>query len=113
MKNDLGLGISPPKDKCEDIKCPWHGKLPVRGKVFEGVVRSTKTHKTAIVEWKHIKFVKKYERYERRKSRVTAYNPSCVNAKDGDSVVIAECRALSKTKHFVVVKAEKGKEAKM
>lgn len=107
MKKDLGLGLSAPKEKCDDPKCPWHGKLPVRGKVLRGVVSSTKTHKTAIVEWKHIKFIKKYERYERRKSKVAAYNPECIDAEDGDSVLIAECRPLSKTKHFVIVNVEK------
>jgi len=106
MKENLGLGLKPPKDKCEDSKCPWHGRLSVRGKVLEGVVKSTKTHKTATVEWKFIKFVRKYERYERRKSSVTAYNPDCINAKDGDKVLMAECRPLSKTKHFVIVHAE-------
>jgi len=107
MKENLGLGLNPPKEKCEDPKCPWHGNLSIRGKVLAGVVRSTKTHKTAVVEWKHIKFVKKYERYERRKSSVTAYSPDCMNAREGDSVVIAECRSLSKTKHFVIVHVEK------
>ncbi len=112
MKKDLGLGIEAPKEKCEDLKCPWHGSLPVRGKILTGVVRSTKTHKTAIVEWKHIRFVKKYERYERRKSRVAAYNPSCINAREGDTVIIAECRSLSKTKHFVIVHADREKVKK-
>ncbi|MBN2101426.1 MAG: 30S ribosomal protein S17 [Candidatus Aenigmarchaeota archaeon] len=112
MKENLGLGLNPPKEKCEDHKCPWHGSLSVRGKILEGVVKSTKTHKTATVEWKYIKFVRKYERYERRKSSVAAYNPDCMNAKEGDSVVIVECRALSKTKHFVIVHVDKAKADK-
>ncbi len=112
MKKTLGINVEAPKEKCEDPKCPWHGKLSVRGKVFTGVVRSAKSHKTAIVEWKHIKFIRKYERYERRKSRVTAYNPSCINAKEGETVTIAECRPLSKTKHFVVVHVKKDQHSK-
>jgi small subunit ribosomal protein S17 len=112
MKKDLGLGYDAPKEKCEDPKCPWHGKLSIRGKILEGVVKSTKTHKTAVVEWKHIKFIKKYERYERRKSSVSAYNPSCLNARDGELVVIAECRPLSKTKHFVIVHVNREKVKK-
>jgi len=110
MKKTLGLNITPPEEKCDDTKCPWHGRLSVRGKTLTGVVRSAKTHKTVIVEWKHIKFIKKYERYERRKSSVVAYNPSCLNAKEGDTVMIAECRPLSKTKHFVVVWVKGEKE---
>ncbi|RLF76193.1 30S ribosomal protein S17, partial [Thermococci archaeon] len=47
--------------------------------------------------------LKKYERYELRRSRIHAYNPECIDAKAGDKVLIAETRPLSKTKNFVVV----------
>jgi small subunit ribosomal protein S17 len=107
MKQNIGLDIKAPEKKCEDLKCPWHGKLAIRGRVFRGLVRSAKPHNTAIVEWGYHKFIQKYERYEKRKSRVNAYNPACINAKDGQKVVIAECRPLSKTKTFVVVGVEK------
>lgn len=103
MKKTLGIEAQPPQEKCEDVKCPWHGKLPIRGKVFDGVVMSTKSTKTAVVEWGYHKYNSKYKRYERRKSRVMAYNPPCIKAKDDEKVMIAECRPLSKTKHFVVV----------
>ncbi len=99
----VGLDISPPEKKCEDVRCPWHGKLSVRGRAFKGVVRSAKAHSTAIVEWGYHYYFPKYERYERRKSRVTAHNPPCIRAREGDHVIIAECRPISKTKHFVVV----------
>jgi ribosomal protein S17 len=48
-------------------------------------------------------YVPKYERYERRKSRIVVHNPECIRAREGDVVVVAECRPLSKTKSFVVV----------
>lgn len=99
----IGLDIAPPESRCDDFRCPWHGSLPVRGMAFKAVVRSTKSHATAIVEWDYHHYFPKYERYERRKSRVVAHNPPCIRARDGDSVMIAECRPLSKTKHFVVV----------
>ena len=50
--------------------------------------------------------VPKYQRYEKRRSKVHAHNPPCITAKIGDIVTIAECRRLSKTKSYVVVKAE-------
>ena len=103
MKKSIGIDVSPPKGKCEDEKCPWHGKLPVRGKTLSASVTSVKSHRTAVVEWHYNKFIPKYERYERRNSRLTAYNPDCIKAKEGDKVVVAECRPLSKTKSFVVV----------
>ena len=102
-KTNIGVDVKPPQGTCQDIKCPWHGKLPVRGRVFEGVVKSSKAKNTAVVEWGYNLYLPKYERFERRKSSVSAYNPQCIRAKEGDKVTIAECRPLSKTKAFVVV----------
>lgn len=103
MKKNIGIDAKPPEKACEDVNCPWHGKLSLRGRVFTGTVRSAKSHSTAIVEWGFNKFVKKYERYERRKSRITAHNPPCIHARENELVMIAECRPLTATKHFVVV----------
>ncbi len=103
MKKSIGIDAKAPEKKCDDINCPWHGKLALRGKVFTGTVRSAKAHNTAIVEWGFNKFIKKYERYERRKSRVTAHNPPCIHARDNELVMIAECRPLTATKRFAVI----------
>jgi small subunit ribosomal protein S17 len=103
MKKNIGVDAKPPEKECKDINCPWHGQLAVRGMVFTGTVRSDKSHNTAIVEWGFNKFIKKYERYERRKSRVTAHNPPCIHARENELVMIAECRPLTATKRFVVV----------
>lgn len=82
---------------------------PIRlhGKEFVGVVISDKAHKTVTVEWERRRLIPKYERYERRYSRVYAHNPETINAKMGDTVRIKETRPLSKTKHFVVVEVMK------
>ena len=109
-EKNIGLGLPEPKEECNDPKCAWHGELPVRGRIFRGKVKSAKAHKTVIVEWGYHRRVTKYQRFERRKSRVTAHNPSCMKAKEGDSVVIAECRPVSKTKKFVVVNVERREE---
>lgn len=103
MRKNIGIDVKPPEGVCDSPSCPWHGRISIRGRVFNGVVRSAKSHQTAVIEWGYHKYVPKYERYERRKSRVTAYNPECIRAKEGDKVMVAECRPLSKTKHFVVV----------
>jgi small subunit ribosomal protein S17 len=57
-----------------------------------------------------LKYVPKFMRYERRRSRIPSHNPPCIDAKEGDRVIIAECRPISKTVSFVVV--EKKEEAK-
>lgn len=103
MKKFIGLDVQPPKGECKDVRCPWHGTLPVRGKFLTASVKSAKSPKTAVVEWHYNRFIPKYEAYERRKSSLVAYNPDCIKAKEGDQVVVAECRSLSKTKTFVVV----------
>lgn len=103
MKKDIGLGIKPPKNKCKDINCPWHGKLSIRGRVFDGKVESVKAHKTVSVRIDYVKYIPKYERYERRKSIIKAHVPTCFSLNDGDNIKIAECRKISKTKAFVVV----------
>ena len=107
MKKSIGIPVNPPEQTCDDKNCAWHGRLPVRGRTFHGTVSSSKARRTVVVEWGYTHLVSKYERYERRKSSVVAYNPSCMKARQGDEVVIAECRPLSKTKRFVVVAVPK------
>ena len=113
---NIGLEVSKPKKACEDDNCPFHGTLKCRGRIFTGTVVSSRMQKTVNVEWEWQNYLKKYERYEKRRSRVKAHNPSCINANEGDIVRIMECRPLSKTKNFVVVEIlgrEKGFEQRM
>lgn len=100
---DIGLDVQAPEKECNDRNCPFHSALPVRGKIFIGKVVSSKAKNSAVVEWGYDHYLPKYERYERRTSRVNVHNPECINAKEGDTVKIAETRPLSKTKSFVVV----------
>lgn len=100
---DIGIDVTKPAGTCSDAKCPFHGTLPVRGRVFKGEVISSLAAKSATVRWEFAQFVTKYERYARRNTKVVAYSPSCIGAKKGDIVRVAECRPLSKTKRFVVI----------
>ena len=77
--------------------------ISVRGKTFTGKVVSAKMHKTVVVEWERRVLIPKFERYEKRRSKVSAHNPEEINAKEGDIVKIRETRPLSKTKNFIVV----------
>jgi len=100
---EIGLKVSPPKATCQDKSCPFHGDARIRGSVFVGTVMSDRMHKTVTVQWERKKSVPKFERHERRKTRLHVHNPPCINANTGDRVRIAETRPLSKTKKFVVV----------
>lgn len=98
--------------ECNDKNCPIHGTLKVRGSRLEGIVVSDKGKKTVIVERSYVIKNYKYNRLIRRKSRIPAHNPSCINAKVGDKVLIGETRKISKTKAWCVLKilerADKG-----
>ena len=77
--------------------------ISIRGKTFTGKVVSAKMHKTVVVEWERRVLIPKFERYEKRRSKISAHNPESINAKEGDIVKIQETRPISKTKNFIVV----------
>ena len=99
----MKLPFKKPSKSCNDQHCPFHGNLPIRTRVFQGIVSSSKMDKTVTVDREHHLYVKKFMRYEKRRSKIHSHNPPCINAKEGDSVTIAECRPISKTVSFVVV----------
>lgn len=99
----MSLTFKKPKKTCEDINCPFHGELPIRGRVLDGVVVTAKMDKTVVVERDYLSYISKFMRYERRRSRIPSHNPPCIGAKEGDRVIIAESRPVSKTVSFVVV----------
>ncbi len=99
----MSLTFKKPKKSCNDKNCPFHGALSVRGRVFEGVVATSKMDKTAIIEREYLQFSPKFVRYEKRRSHIPSHNPPCINATEGQHVKIVECRPLSKTVSFVIV----------
>ena len=105
---DIGIEVQAPTRDCTDDKCPFHGALRVRGQLLEGRVLSARMQNTVVVQSELLRYLPKYERYEKRRSKHAAHNPPCVAAAPGDEVTIMECRPLSKTKHFVVIEARKG-----
>jgi len=101
--SNAGLDVVPPQRRCEDSRCPFHGHLKVRGRIFEGRIVSISGKNFAVIEREYLHYVRKYNRYERRRSRISAHLPPCIDAKEGQPAKIAECRPLSKTISFVVV----------
>ncbi|MFQ6135811.1 MAG: 30S ribosomal protein S17 [Candidatus Hydrothermarchaeales archaeon] len=100
---NIGLNVKTPEEKCDDANCPFHGTLKVRGQILEGRLVSDKAHRTIVVEREYYRYLKKYGRYEKRRSKISAHAPGCINAKVGDIVRIMECRPISKTTSFVLI----------
>jgi small subunit ribosomal protein S17 len=106
----IGLNVQEPETTCTDENCPFHGTLSVRGQTIVGEVASTDMEKTVVVEREYDVKVPKYDRYMKRRSRIPAHAPPCMDLEVGDTVTIAETRPLSKTKSHVVVSREGGAE---
>ena len=105
---DIGVDVNTPTGEWDgDDNCPFFGSLRVRGQIIEGSVSTTGMAGSIVVEREITRYMKKYERYEKRTRRYTAHLPSCIGGVEvGDRVRIMECRPLSKTVNFCVI--EKG-----
>ncbi len=75
----------------------------MRGMLREGIVKSAKTKKTAVVVVDYVASVSKFSRFRKNRSNIHVHVPSCVSVVEGQKVRIAECRKLSKTKAHVLV----------
>ena len=102
---DIGIDVKMPVGEWDgDSNCPFYGSLRLRGQVLEGVVSRTGMQKTIVIERKNVRAMPKFERYEKRTSRLSAHLPSCIGEVNiGDRVKVMECRPLSKTVSFCVV----------
>ncbi|HSG73614.1 MAG TPA: 30S ribosomal protein S17 [Nitrosopumilaceae archaeon] len=107
MTKNIGIPVTVPKKECTDKHCPFHGALSVRGKLFEGKVVSAKAKNTIVLQKESPVYFSKFKRYARSKNTIHAYKPSCMDVEEGDSVLTAECRPVSKSVSFVVVEVKK------
>jgi len=91
--------------ECRDKFCPIHGSMSVRGRSFRGKVIK-KFPKRAVIEFERTVYIKKYERYARRKTKLHARLPECMfnEINLGDYIEIMECRPISRIIHFIVTK---------
>jgi len=107
MSRNIGVpGVTPPTSRvCTDEYCPFHGITRIRGKVTKGIVVSKKSRNTVIIRMDYVQFIKKYQRYERRNSRMACHLPECLRneIQVGDDVRVGESRKISKTKAFIVL----------
>jgi len=92
------------RDSCDDVDCPIHGHLKVRGRQFKGYV-TKKFPRRIVIGFERIVKIRKYERYMKKKTKLHARLPKCKEneVKVGDYVLVGECRPLSKIIHFVYI----------
>lgn len=103
-KKQIGLDVELPSQKCVDPHCAFHGTISLRGRQFVGFVKKVSGHRTVVVEWLRLFYIPKYQRYEKRKSKILVHKPDCLDINVGDKVVIVETRPISKTKNFCAIK---------
>ncbi len=96
--------------QCMDKLCFIHGsdKVKLRGRTFEGEVIK-KLPGRVTIQFERMMKLPKYERYEKRKTKLRARLPDCMkdSVNINDRIQIAETRPISKTIHFMVSKIVK------
>jgi small subunit ribosomal protein S11e len=108
---NVGLGFNTPAEAVQtnyvDKKCPFTGNVSIRGRILKGMVISTKMARTIVVRRDYLHYIKKYNRYEKRHRNIAAHcSPAFKRIKEGDIVTIGQCRPLSKTVRFNVLKCQ-------
>merc|ERR1712025_1353057 len=103
----------PGKAPTSTKKCPFTGDVLIRGRILTGVVKKMKMQRTIIIRRDYLHFIKKYGRFEKRHTNMAVHLSPCFRDVElGDLVTVGECRPLSKTVRFNVVKHSKPPGAK-
>ncbi|KAF5390344.1 hypothetical protein D9757_002963 [Collybiopsis confluens] len=99
---DVGLGFKTPAEAINgtyiDKKCPFTGEVSIRGRILTGKVGLSALHP-------------KYNRYEKRHKNLAAHVSPAFRVEPGDIVTVGQCRPLSKTVRFNVLRVSKNKAA--
>ena len=111
----VGLGFKTPRTAIDgtyiDKKCPFTGNVAIRGRILRAVVMSTKMKRSIVVRRDYLHYIRKYQRYEKRHSNISAHLTPAFKVKEGDLVTVGECRPLSKTIRFNVIKVNETTDA--
>merc|ERR1712072_1444912 len=104
-----GLGFKAPAEarvgNYIDKKCPFTGKVSIRGRILTGVVAKLKMNRTAVIRRDYLHYVKKYNRFEKRHKNMSVHLSPCFrDVKTGDVATVGECRPLSKTVKYNTLK---------
>jgi len=108
MTRNIGLPVKELKKKPvkNEKNNPFNGSLSIRGKIFEGIVINAKAKGTVVIERESLIDFTKFKRFGRSKNKIHAHVPSNLDIQEGDHVIAAECRPISKSVSFVVVEVK-------
>ncbi|XP_066150424.1 small ribosomal subunit protein uS17 isoform X2 [Euwallacea fornicatus] len=117
LSRNVGLGFKTPREAVEghyiDKKCPFTGNVSIRGRILTGVVQKMKMQRTIVIRRDYLHYIRKYNRFEKRHRNMSVHLSPCFrDVEIGDVVTIGECRPLSKTVRFNVLKVTKGSSSK-
>merc|ERR1719346_575213 len=106
---NVGLGIKTPREAIEgtyiDKKCPFTGNISIRGRLLRGTINNMKMKRTLTIRRDYLHYIKKYNRFEKRHKNISAHvSPAFLDLNKGDTVLVGQCRPLSKTVRFNVLK---------
>ena len=91
-----------------DKKCPFTGNVSIRGRILSGVVTKMKMQRTIVIRRDYLHYIRKYNRFEKRHKNMSVHLSPCFrDVQIGDIVTVGECRPLSKTVRFNVLKVTK------
>eukprot|EP01084_Bolivina_argentea_P261753 442479_1 len=105
---NVGLGFKTPKAAIEgkyiDKKCPFTGNVSIRGRIIRAQVKTQKMKNSLIITRNYLHWVQKYQRYmKRHKNFAVHVSPAFDRIRNGDDVVVGQCRPLSKTVRYNVL----------
>mmetsp|Transcript_3604 Transcript_3604/g.7302 ORF Transcript_3604/g.7302 Transcript_3604/m.7302 type:complete len:119 (+) Transcript_3604:105-461(+) len=93
-----------------DKKCPFLGKISLRGKLYIGTIKSINMKASCIVRIDSLVYLKKYKRFMRSHKNIPTHVSLSLKCKKGDTVLIAQNRSISKTIRFNIIKVIKRKK---
>jgi len=114
---NVGLGFKTPREAIEgtyiDKKCPFTGNVSIRGRILTGTVLKLKMQRTIVIRRDYLHYIRKYNRFEKRHKNMSVHLSPCFrDVSIGDIVTVGECRPLSKTVRFNVLKVAKASGSK-
>ena len=98
------VAARPPLSAARRAPSAAAGNVNIRGKMLTGVIKTTKMKNTVIIRKDYLHYIKKYQRFEKRHKNTPIHVSPAFRVKVGDEILAGQCRPLSKTVRFNMLK---------